>query len=237
MTPKPVRESVDLGESAEGPDGTRVTVSAPRLRKIVYSVDVGTMVHRFPGGAADAQFLVVDVSTTEGGGVSSLPLAVTLDGDEVADDAYRSEREPGASGALAFRVPVSEPDAGAVVWRPAPERRYRWSLPDSILDVVARSPTFEVRRFDVPDAIGRGDPFEATLEVANVGDRDGWFLAAVYDRGPGSIPFVARFAFDLPAGASVTRGLTGREVAGDRSSATAILDWGVDEREATFALS
>lgn len=230
-------ESLDLGESAERPDGTPVTVSAVRLRKIVYSVDVGTMVHPFPGGDADAQFLVADVSTAEGGDVSSLPLAVSLDGDVVTDDAYRIEPAPGASGALAFRVPIAEPAAGAVEWRPSPERRYRWTLPESVLAAVGRSPTFEVRRFDVPDAIERGDRFTATLAVENVGDRDGRFLAAVYDQGGSSVPLVPKFAFDVPVGASVTRELSGGTVEGDRSNVTAVLDWGVDRSEASFSVS
>ena len=236
-TSSPVVETFDLGESAESRGGTPVTVSAARLRKIVHSVDVGPMVHPYPGGDADAQFLVVDVSTADGGDVASLPLAVALDGDEVTDDAYRLAVRPGASGALAFRVPISEPAAGAVEWRPSAGRRYRWTLPESVLAAVARSPAFEVRRFDVPDAVGRGERFEATLEVGNVGERDGRFLAAVYDRGSSSVPLVTRFAFDVPVGESVTSELSGRTVEGDRSDVTAILDWGVDRREASFELS
>jgi len=236
-TPGPVVKSLDLGESAESRDGTPVTVSAARIRKIVYSVDVGTMVHPFPGGDAEAQFLVADVSTADGGDVSTLPLAVTLDGDVVADDAYRIEPTPGANGALAFRVPVSAPAAGAVEWRPSPERRYRWTLLESVLTTVGRSPTFAVRRFDVPDAIERGARFTATLEVENVGDRDGHFLAVVYDQGSGSVPLVTKFAFEVQTGESVTRELSGGAVEGDRSNVTAVLDWGVDRREASFAVS
>ena len=94
-----------------------------------------------------------------------------------------------------------------------------------------------MRRFGVPDPIERGSDFRATLEVGNRGDGEGRFLGVVYDAGAGSVPLVAEFAVDVPVGGSVTKELTGREVGGDRSSATAILDWGLDRREASFSLT
>lgn len=239
--PKPTVEELDLGETAEGP--TTVTVSAVRLRKIVHTIDEGTIVHPYPAGTADSQFLVADVSTAEGGDVSSLPLAVTLDDEVVADaerlgtETYRLQRDPGSSGSLAFRVTVSEPAAGAIEWRPDDDERFRWALPDALVADLARSPTFEVRRFDVPGSIDREAGFQATVEVANVGARDGRFLAAVYDQGASSFPFVGTFEFDVPVGESVTRELSGRAVRGDRSSATAILNWGIDRLEASFSLT
>ena len=234
--PTPAVETLAVGETAAGPDGTTVTVASFRLRKIVYTLDVGSSAHAYPAGDATSQFLVADVSTSSGDGVGSLPLAVTIDADEATDRAYRLGGPGDVHGPLAFPIPVSPADQVWVEWGASERDRFRWPAPDSVVTDGGRSPAFEVRRFDVPESVERNADFRATLEVANGGDRPGRFLGAVYDLGAGSLPLVTKFVFDVPVGESVTEELEGREVGGDRSRATAILDWGVDQREASFEL-
>lgn len=233
----PTVEPLGPGETAASEDGTAATLSAVRLRRIVYTIDEGTSVRPYPAGETGSQFLVADVATAADRPASSLALAVTLDGAAATDRAYRLG-DPGEShGSLAFSIPVAAVERGAIEWRPSREERFRWQTPSSVVADVDRAPRFEVRRFDVPGTIERGGPLRATLEVANTGDRDGRFLGEVYDRGASSLPLVGRFAFEVPAGESTTEQLTGRAVSGDRSSATAILDWGVDRREASFSIA
>lgn len=233
-TTSPSVRTLALSETATSRAGVSVTVSAPAVRKVVYTIDEGTLTHSYPAGAPDSQFLVISIST-DGPEVTSLRLHPLLDGQRGRSRSYRLEVDPGSAGRLAFPVRVSPVETAAIEWRPSEGERYRWSLPAETVADLGRSPRFEVTEFDVADSLERGDPFGATLAVANHGDRDGRFLAVVLPEGASSVPLVSEFTVPVPAGESVTRDLSGRPISLDPSDLTAILDWGIDRREVPVA--
>lgn len=231
--PTPVERTLAMGETATSRDGVSVTVSDARVRKIVHTFDVGSGTHPSPAGWVDSQFLTLAVDA-EGRDLAALALAPVLDGQRHDGETYRHDYDPGGSGTLSLRVPVTDADRAAVEWRPTDDERYRWTVRDAALGRLGQSPAFAVTEWSVPDAIDRGQPFTASLTVENTGDRDGRFLAEVRRGGSSSVPFVSAFTMSVPVGETVTKDLSGSEVEKDDESATAIFDWGLGERETAF---
>lgn len=229
-------ETLAMGETATSEDGVSVTVSNPRVRKIIFSPDEGTITHRYPAGEPNSQFLSVSVATNSDD-ISGLALAPVIGDTRRETQAYRETTSPGSDGTLNFQVSLVDTESAAIEWAPESGDRYRWQLPTSVVENLGRTPEFGVRDFSVPDSIPRGDPFTASLTVENTGDRDGRFLAVILDQGSGSVPLHAMFTMQVPVGETVSRELSGREIQGDRSSVTAILDWGIEERTATVSIS
>lgn len=231
-----ISKTLSMGETATSAKGASVTVSDPRVRKIIFTPDVGSSVHAYPAGTTQSQFLVVSVSA-QGRDITSLHLAPVLDGTRQESQTYRHTFTPGRSGLLSFQVPVVQAEKGAVEWRPSSTEQYRWTLPNPVVKNIGSSPRFEVKKFAVPDTITRGNPFTASLTVTNTGDRDGRFLAVVLTEGSSSVPLADEFHVSVPAGKTVTHDLSGRPVEVERSSMTAILDWGINEQQASFSIT
>lgn len=236
QTPTPTSRTLSMGETATSSDGVSVTLSEPRVRKIIYTPDVGSSVHAYPAGNRRSQYLVFSVSA-QGANVTSLRFAPVLEGMLYEGQTYRHSFTRGSSGSLSFHVPIVRAQSGMIVWRPSATERYRWELPEPALTALGNSPRFEVEKFSVPGAITRGNPFTARLTVTNTGERDGRFLAVVLDDTSSSIPLVDEFTVPVPRGETVIHDVPGRPVETDRSSITAILDWGIDRQEATFSIS
>jgi len=228
--------TLSVGETATGSDGVEVTVSDPQVRKIIFTPDVGSSVHAYPTGKTDSLFLTVSVST-EDADITSLQLAPLLDGTQHGNRTYRHSFKSGSSGKLSFRLPIAQAQSGAIAWRPSSDEQYRWQLPDSVVAKIGASPRFEVEGFAVPAMSKRGNPFTASLTVANTGERDGRFLAVILNEGPSSVPLVSEFTVPVSAGQTVTQDLSGRAIEGEQSSVTAILDWGINELQASFSIS
>ncbi len=225
-----------MGETATSEEGVSVTISDPRVRKIIFSPDEGTITHRYPAGEPNSQFLVVSV-TTAGSAISDLALAPVVGDTRRETQGYRETTSPGSDGTLSFQVSLVDPGSAALEWESEAGDRYRWTLPDAVLEDLGRAPEFGVTDFSVPDSIPRGDPFTASITVENTGDRDGRFLAVILDEGASSVPLHSMFTLTIPVGETVSRDLAGREIQGDRDSVTAILDWGIEERTDTLSVS
>lgn len=224
-----------MGDTATSSDGTAVTVSEPRLQSIIVTPDTGVGTHSRPAGAVGSQFLSVGVST-DGTEINSLELDAVLDGRSRERERFRHSFSPGRSGTLSFRLPVVEAQSGAVEWRPSSSERYRWELPASVVSSVGAAPSFEVTAFDVPETIRAGESFTATLTVSNTGDRDGGFRAVILDQAASSLPLASGITVPVPTGERVTREISGATVTESDSPVTAVLDWGIDRREATFSV-
>lgn len=229
-------ETLAMGETATSEDDVSVTVSNPRVRKIIFSPDEGTITHRYPAGEPNSQFLSVSV-TTNSPDISALDLAPVIGDTRRETQAYRESASPGSDGTLSFQVSLVDTESAALEWAPGSGARYRWPVPTSVVETLGRTPDFGVTDFSVPDSIPRGDPFTASLTVENTGDRDGRFLGVVLDEGGSSVPLHAMFTMQVPVGETVSRELSGREIQDDRSSVTALLDWGIEERTATVSIS
>jgi len=228
--------SLSVGETATSSDGVEVTVSDPKVRKIILTPDVGSSVHASPTGKTDSLYLAVSVST-EGADITSLQLGPLLDGTQHGSQTYRHDFNAGSSEKLSFRLPIAQAQSGAIEWRPPSDEQYRWQLPDSIVANIGTSPHFEVEEFAVPETIKRGTPFTASLTVTNTGEWNGRFLAVVLNEGPSSVPLVSEFTVPISAGQTVTHDFSGRAIEGEQSSLMAILDWGINEVQSSFSIS
>lgn len=230
-----ISRTLSMGETATSSAGVSVTISAPQVRKIIYTPDVDSIAHSYPAGTPDSQFLTVSISA-QGKNFTTLRLAPVIDETRFESQLYRHSHTPGGSGLLGFQVPIIQTRSGAIEWQPSAAEQYRWELPESVVSDLGSSPRFSVKQFDAPDSIERGDRFTAHLTVTNTGDRDGRFLAVVLSEGPSSVPLVNSFTVPVPMGETATRDISGREVEVERSSMTAILDWGITEQRDTFSI-
>lgn len=230
-----------LDDPYESPDGWSVTLSNARVRKI--ALRAGT--HLDPVAVPGGQNVLVDV-TVEGdpngpGTAGVLPdpgwFVVTLDGAFTVDRggfwAGRVGRPAGYEGMVASPVLTAPADRAAVRWRAADEP-VGWRLTDTHRSAVANAPAFEVREFAVPGAVEHGDGFDATLTVANVGGRDGEFLAEL---GATTISDTPELQFVVRAGQAVdhVEHVTPYYPA-DAQELRVVLNWGVDRLERTVAV-
>ncbi|WP_332899717.1 hypothetical protein [Haladaptatus sp. CMSO5] len=234
-TPTKREATLSLGETATSSDGVSVTIAEAAVRKIIFTPDVGGGTHKRPASEPDAQFLGFDVETAETE-ISSLEFTAVLDGIPTESKVYRTDFVPGHSTRLNLLVPVQAVESGAIEWAVSPDEHYRWTLPDAVWTKLAKSPEFETE-FAVPESIPRGEPFAASVEVTNTGNRDGRFLGIVLDQGAGSLPLVSEFTFPVSVGETVSRDLSGRAVNSESGRATAIFDWGLERQTATFTVT
>lgn len=205
--------------------GTSVTVSAPRVRKMVVEfTGVHTDVIAFEG----LQFLVVDVSTNAPS-AWSLDLDVAVDGQRApaADRAARSyrvstvasrrERQP-----LAFPVPADpDPRSAAVVWTRTGVA-VRWDLGPDLVEDLGLEPRFTVESFEVPPEVREDIDFTATVTVSNTGERDGWFVAEV---GDAALSDQSEFSVRVPMGATVSHDVETQVYASAGNEAAVVLRW------------
>jgi hypothetical protein len=229
-------QTLSVGETATSSDGVVVTISEPQVRKIILTPDVVSSVHAYPAGKTNSLFLAVSVST-QGTDITSLQLAPLLDGTRQESQTYRHASNSESSGKVSFQLPIAQAQSGAVEWRPSSDEQYRWQLPDSVVRNIGASPRFKLEDFAVPETITRGNSFTASLTVTNTGERDGHFLAVVLDGSSSSVPLVSEFMIPISVGQTVTHNLSGRSIEGERSSMTAILDWGINELQRSFSIS
>ena len=112
--------------------------------------------------------------------------------------AYRPSDDP--RGWVVFRLPKPLDATDATVSWPAGE----YALDGDLVGSLSRPPTtFEVRAFEAPAAAEFGDTVTATVRVANTGDVDGTFVAAVNRVGP-LIAYAPAAAVRLPVPAGET---------------------------------
>ncbi|MEF8800361.1 MAG: hypothetical protein V5A38_04255 [Halolamina sp.] len=209
-------------------DGGEVVVADPAVRNSIVSRSVaGSSTHPDVGAHKGAQFLVVRLS-----GAPAEEFAVEADGQAIDGNRYEPI-EPDA-GLTAFQVTVIEADTAAVVWTGGDEP-VRWELPDPVVDAIGKLPKFELREFTMSDSVSPGEPIETTLTVANVGERDGRFLAEL---GAVVMSDVGEVWFDVPQGETVTAEFsltpsiyTPMDGSGDEL--TVVCDWGSDRAERT----
>lgn len=206
--------TVTLGETVDG-----VTVANTRLQVAVVTYGTHSDVRYVDGG----QFLIVRVSS-EAKSVRGLRLGAVTGASARLSDARRLNRRelsPTESD-VAFPLPVAETDSAAVVWHRPDERDVRWELPDDVVADLADAPDFEVRSFEVPDVAKDGEVIEATVEVVNVGDQDGTFIAEL---GSAAISDQGEVSVEVPAGETVA--LTSNVDAdfGESDELTVVLRW------------
>jgi hypothetical protein len=185
----PMGTTVTLGE-------TSLTVENPRVRKAVVTPG---MAHTRVVANAD-QFVVADISVD--GAPPTRPFDLAL--RPVVDGERRERSDPlptTAERGYAFSFPASQHDDGAVQWA-TEESTVSWTLPQSVLDTLAREPAFAVTDFHVRRPSGT---LRLKLTVRNEGDRDGQFAARVSFDGYSGGSIV-----DFPVPAGDAHSYTGR---------------------------
>jgi hypothetical protein len=220
-----------MGEAYETEDGRSIRIGQPAVyRSVTTVVEVsGTHHYEVVSTANNGQFLTVRISVT---GFDAepveLPLTVTANGENGIERKViqAGKNEVGGRQDVAFLVPIIDAEDVAIVWTRDGRESPAWGLPPEQTANLGAAPSFEVRSWSVPDRVQLGQDFEVSVTVANVGERDGRFLAS-YGVIQGSIP-IDEVSFQVPAGGTVTYTTTLRPywTEDGPDSLTVILDWG-----------
>lgn len=215
--------TLEMGETFEGSSGVTETVEAVRVEKLIRTATLSG-VHIDVAWYRDDQFGVVDVledPTREfhlrlDGALYPLPQQMV----------YRAT-PPGSHGFTgnpAFRIPVERYDEGAVVWRRPNDDLVEWTVPAETLAQFATQPAFQIRAFEAPESVSKGEAFYASFTVANTGDRDGRFIT---EFGAGPISDHGEVVVDVPVGETRTeRAPMEPYYSEDAESVDVVLDWG-----------
>jgi len=165
-------------------------------------------------GDRDEQFVVGRLNAGGGAAPAVEDIALAVDGETYSVETeigygpwalfdYDGPYDPadGAQGWVLVSVPNPlDADDAALTW-PGGEA----AVPESERAKLSRPPTdFAVRSFDAPEAVDEGEGVEATLTVANTGDTDGVFVAAVNRSGP-RVAYAPESAVQLSVPAGETR--------------------------------
>lgn len=235
--PTPTEATLALGEPYEHDDGWSLTLADADVHRI--ALRRGT--HVDPVGFPDGQYLRYrvaadgDANGPATGGVLPDParLEVTLDGRDATPDRRGFWSEPVAGpdsteGSMVTPVRTASAERATIRWR-RPAGAVEWRLPAAVRRAIAHAPDFEVRGFQVPGSVAPGSTFGVTLTVANVGDRDGRFLAEL---GATTISDTPELRVGVPAGETVEHvERLDPYVPGDADELILVLNWGLDRLE------
>jgi len=253
VTTDRLRESTDKEASGTGTPGTTVrettgTPSIPRDLEIrITGLRVERMIATFLAsthvvvrGSSNHQFLVVGLAI-EDDRLENEAVAVrnglrcSIDGNSfgVAPDRIPEFRvDPPSTFELPFRVPLETAAvSGRVRWATDDAVILDRPLPSRTLSALRNPPEFVVQSFRVPPEVREERDVVAAIDVENVGDGDGRFLAEL-----GSTVFSDQPEIEavVPAGRRATIHEPVRLASGVRGAChpeqTVVLDWGIDEQ-------
>lgn len=208
-TPSERVETIEMGESYETADGRIVTVQDVSLRKLIRSTSVGSSNHIDVACLDGHQFAVVDVDALDTHGNSILEdVRFSL---EIDDERFPRDDQhwywaipPGLHdwpGIPAFPAPITDASSAFVLWLRETAPPVRWRVPTDTVDRFSWAPAFAVQSVEVPETVSRGSVFDASVTVANTGDRDGRFVT---EFGAGPISDHGEITVDVPAGTEKT---------------------------------
>lgn len=228
-----------MGEPYEASNGQMVTVEEVLIVKLIRAVGV----HIDVVCLDDHQFAVVDAEATDADGTSILRdirLALDVDGVQYpqADQHSYGALPPESSsrpGQPALPAPISDATNAAVVWLRTADSSVRWELPPETVERLGQAPVFVVREFETPDPVTEGAAFEASMTVANTGERDGRFVTEL---GAGPISDYGEVMLDVPAGTERTHTeLVRPYLPENRDEIEVVLDWGCDRLRRTISVT
>ena len=239
----PPAETVDLGEPFDHPDGWSPTLTDARVHRIELQYATHVDPVAVPGGQYVRYRVTAsgDANGSGRGGVLPDPsrLLVTLDGADATPNrrgfwSGRRDAPDADHGTMVTPVRVATADRAALRWR-RPDGDVAWRLPSGVREAIAHPPAFEVRAFEVPGKVAAGSTFDVGLTVANVGERDGRFLAEL---GATAISDAPELRFEVPAGEAV-RHVEAVEpyVPEDADELRLVLHWGAGRLERTVAVA
>lgn len=186
------------GESYEVND-IAVTVSDLAVR---HGMVTFNSVHPDPKWVDGAQFILATLTVEGDRDPANLDVTATTNTLDERPSRYFGF-DPDSSESvqpLGFAVPtdpvVSE---AAVVWNGP--REVRCPLPEDLVAKLGRAPDFSLEGFRAPETAQDGEDFDVELDVANSGDRDGYFLAEL---GNGAMSDQPEIEVSVPAGEVVT---------------------------------
>lgn len=236
------------GETYETDDGRAISIDDLAVHPSVVTVVYVSSTHYYERvtNARNGQYLTFqvevdgfDLETEESELYDKpidVPMVVDIDGERYSDPIPVGRDDYPYRDRVAIEVPVVNADEAGVVWSRKDGPAARWSLGRGTVEKLAAAPAFEVRSWSVPDRVQYGDPFETTVTVANVGDRDGRFLAEFgANQGSSDVPEVS---WRVPAGAerSVTEFINPHYYEGVESIPV-VLDWGTESKRRTVQVT
>lgn len=217
-----------------------VTVRASAIEVVPQYVAMNTPDSVGVFGGRDEQFVLAGVAVT--GSPAPPPdefvlvagdasYGVDTDAGRFGNRLWDRERPYGGDdrshGLLVFPVPKPLPTGSAAITWPGGEH----SLDGTAVAELARPPTdWEVREFAAPETVEPGEEATLSLTVANVGEADGTFVAALNRTGPAvaSSPEAA-VSLESPAGETASweygHAATGRVEGGDDVAMRFYLAW------------
>lgn len=236
-----------MGDPFDTEDGRTVTVSDPAVHPSVVSVEFVSSTHYYErvADAGDGQYVAFDVAAEgvdlgEGGREQygepiDVPLAVSVDGDRYAAPIPVGRDGEPDTDRVAIPVPVTDADDAAVVWARDDGPQPRWPLGGTLVDDIAAAPAFELRSWSVPDRVERGTAFDVSVTVANVGERDGRFLATLgVEQGSLGVP---ERSVAVRAGETRRHTVTIDPEAHEADDLRVVLDWAGGRRTATVEVA
>lgn len=249
-TPTPPPENVHLepGEWFETDRGWAITLENVRVQRSIASFGP---THTDVAAEVGVQYAVADVAfrpgdeattddwkTTNPEPLGDLHFVTLVDGElNPADGPRRNvvlRSRYGQTNRLGFPVPVEPtPQAVSLGWLASDERSVYWDLGADALAALAHPPEFEVRSFEVPERATPDETLDVAVTVANVGERDGTFIAEL---GNAAISDQPEIFLDVPQGgtATVHESVTADVPGGDEMRV--VLDWGTDRLERSVTI-
>lgn len=186
------------GESYEATDIT-VTISDLAVR---HGMVTFSSPHPDPTWVDSAQFLLATLTVEGNRDPANLDVTATANTLDSRPDRYLGfdSDSPDSVQPLGFAVPT-DPDISevAVIWNGP--REVRWPLPADLTEQLGHAPDFRLEAFRVPKTAQDGQSFDVELDVANDGNREGYFLAEL---GNAAISDQPEIEVSVSAGESVT---------------------------------
>lgn len=231
-----------MGETYETDNGRSIRVENPAVHPSVVTVEYVASTHLYErvtdaGAGQFVSFTVAvagwDLPAPKRKDVADpidVPLAVVIDGARHGNPIPVGRDDHPDVDRVAIRVPVKKTTDAAVIWARDGGPTPRWRLPEAIQGRLTAAPDFEVRSFSVPDEVQSGETFDATVDVENVGDREGRFLASLGAK-QGSLGLSELFRM-IPEDSSTTvsQAISPHYSEG-MESVRVVLDWGANRLE------
>ncbi|MCT9098222.1 hypothetical protein [Haloarchaeobius sp. HME9146] len=231
-TTQPEAVTLAAGEPYDSQAGWSVVVDHVSVQRCY--VEFGTT-HTDPRCGETTQFVVATVRVSGADAPDPATLDIGVESSLQDDETYRRRNyavgendEDEVAQTYAFPVPFDPaPTAASIVWRAEDGQQptVRWELSEPHLQRLANPPQFEVRAFDMPAHTSEGEQLSVSVTVANVGARDGTFIAELGDAAMSDQPEIA---IEVPEDESVTETFAVDARFSQRDEMTVVLRWGDD---------
>lgn len=256
-----------VGETHTTAEGRTLSIDDVVLRRSLLNLWVPDAVTPLTPGGMQFVFLTIPIDGSDALVPETGSFRLLLDDDDVShtgaasaagaqlgmqlaipnDDVHPSPetaREKGIDvGSVVVEVPLhTDPERVVIEWKDGDESA-RWRFDDELVRKRRNPPEFRVEKVELAEEFGCGEPFDASVTIANDGGRTDVFHAIFPATEPTS-ETIGPPALDVtvPAGETVTWDgeleyppqFSSAECDGDIEQATFELDWGTGSKRVTI---